>query len=37
MRPPHSAGGVDAGGSKAVAAAVSTSNETAELETADRS
>ena len=35
MRPPHSAGGVDAGGSEAVAAAASTSNEAIEADTAN--
>ena len=37
MRPPHSAGVVDADGSEAIAAAASTSNEATEPETADRS
>ena len=33
MRPPHSGGGVDAGGSEATAAVASTSNEAAEADT----
>ena len=35
MRPPHCAGGVEAGGSEAIAAAASTSKEAAEADTAD--
>ena len=35
MRPPHSRGGVDVGGSEAAAAAASTSKEAAETDTAD--
>ena len=35
MRPPHCAGGVEAGGSEATAAAVSTSKEGAEADTAN--
>ena len=35
MRPPHSGGGVDAGGFEATAAAASTSNEAAEANTTD--
>ena len=35
MRPPHSRGGVDAGGSEAVAAAASISKEAAAADTAD--
>ena len=35
MRPSHCAGGVEAGGSEATAAATSTSKEVAEADTAD--
>ena len=35
MRPPHSRGGVDAGGSEATAAAASISKEVATADTAD--
>ena len=35
MRPPHSRGGVDAGGSEATAAAASISKEAEETDTAD--
>ena len=35
MRPPHSRGGVDTGGSEAAAAAASISKEAAETDTAD--
>ena len=35
MRPPHSSGGVDAGGSEATTAPASTSNQAAEAETTD--
>ena len=35
VQPPHSGGGVNAGGSEATAAAASTSNEVDEAETAD--
>ena len=35
MRPPHSCGGVDAGGSEAVVAAASISKEAAKMDTED--